>query len=206
LVSTARQSLARLRRPPESGGQTLRPGSARSCHLLARREQGRGQRPRRPARELAEEVQGGTLSLPARAPGRDQRRLRSRACPGPAAAPDLAQGDAEADRQLGPPVSGARPRLTREGEQVFTMCPYSVPARPPPGSGAGRRRRPGGAPERPGGPGTGAGPAAAAAAAGPRPARPVGVAAWLPRGIARCELYTRWAREGRPGLVGPPPL
>src|SRR5262249_20193328 len=37
--------------------------------------------------------------------------------------PDLAQDDAEADRQLGTPVGGIQPRLTQEREQASAMSP-----------------------------------------------------------------------------------
>ena len=85
----------------------------------------RGQGPghRRAPQELTEEVQGTTPLLPARPPHRHQHRLRPRPGPGPAAAPDLAQDDAEADRQLGPPVGGVQPRLAQEREQVVTVDP-----------------------------------------------------------------------------------
>src|SRR5262245_15707662 len=58
---------------------------------------GQGQRRRRAPQELAEEVQRRTPLLPARPPHRHQHRLRSRACPGPASAPDLAEDDPKAD-------------------------------------------------------------------------------------------------------------
>src|SRR6516162_6319465 len=84
---------------------------------------GHGQGHRRAPQELAKEVQGRTPLLPARPPHRHQHRLRSRAYPGPAATPDLAQNDAKADRQLGPPVGGVQPRLAQEGGQVAAMGP-----------------------------------------------------------------------------------
>ncbi len=69
-----------------------------------------GQRYRRAAKELTEEVQGRTPPLPAAPPHRHQHRLRPRTCPRPAATPDLSQDDAEADRQFRTPVGGVQPR------------------------------------------------------------------------------------------------
>jgi hypothetical protein len=59
--------------------------------------------------------------LPARPPHRHQHGLRPRTYPGPVAVPDLAQDDAEADRQLGPLVGGIQPRHTQDRDQVVAM-------------------------------------------------------------------------------------
>jgi CHASE2 domain-containing sensor protein len=45
--------------------------------------------------------------------------LRPRAWQGPAATPNLAQDDAEADGQLGPPVGGVQPQLTQDEVLTF---------------------------------------------------------------------------------------
>jgi hypothetical protein len=82
-----------------------------------------GQDHRFAAQELTEEVHGRTPLLPAGPPHRHQDRLRPRARPGPAATPDLAQDDAEADRQLGPPVGRVQAWLTQEREQGIAMDP-----------------------------------------------------------------------------------
>src|SRR5262245_61854708 len=95
------------------GTQAKRPGGS----------WGQGQRRRRAPQELAEEVQGRTPLLPARPPHGHQDRLGPRTGPGPAAAPDLPQDDAEADGQLRPPVGGVQPGLAQEREQVVTMVP-----------------------------------------------------------------------------------
>src|SRR6516165_9376210 len=79
---------------------------------------GQGQRHRLAAKELTQELQGRTPLLPTRPPHRHQDRLRPRPRPGPATAPDLAQDDTEADRQLGPPVGRIQARLAQEREQV----------------------------------------------------------------------------------------
>src|SRR5262249_42411516 len=84
---------------------------------------GQGQEHRRAPQQLTEEVQGRTPLRPAGPPLRHQDRLRPRPYPGPVAAPDLAQDDAEANRQLGPPVDGVQARLTQEREQVVAMGP-----------------------------------------------------------------------------------
>src|SRR5947209_10799275 len=63
---------------------------------------GHGPGHRHAAQELAEEVQGRTPLLPAGPPHRHQHGLRPSPYPGPVAAPDLAQEDPEANRQLGP--------------------------------------------------------------------------------------------------------
>src|SRR5262249_15807769 len=43
--------------------------------------------------------------------------------PGPAATPDLAEDDAEADRQLGPPAGRVQPWPAQEREQLVAMGP-----------------------------------------------------------------------------------
>src|SRR5262249_57461127 len=91
--------------------------------LASGASRGQGQGHRCAPQELTEEVQGRTPLLPARPPHRHQHRLRPRAYPGPAATPDLAQEDAEADRQLGTPVGRIQARLTQEREQVVAMGP-----------------------------------------------------------------------------------
>src|SRR5262249_9562727 len=65
-------------------------GPREFAHSGSRRQ---GQGYRRAAKELAKEVQGRAPLLPARPPHRHQHGLRSGACPGPAATPDLAQDD-----------------------------------------------------------------------------------------------------------------
>jgi hypothetical protein len=60
---------------------------------------GQGQGYRLAPQELTEEVQGRAPLPPAGPPHRHQDGLRPRTCPGPAAASDLAQDDAEADGQ-----------------------------------------------------------------------------------------------------------
>src|SRR5262249_17923053 len=87
------------------------------------RSRGQGQGHRRAPQELTEEVQGRTPLLPARPPHRRQYGLRSRTGPGPAASPDLAQDDPEADRQLPSPVGRIQPWLTQERELVAAMSP-----------------------------------------------------------------------------------
>src|ERR1700694_297875 len=82
---------------------------------------GQGQRYRTAAQELTEEVQGRTALLPARPPHGHQDRLRSRTRPGPVAAPDLAEDNAEADGQFRTPVGRVQTRLTQEREQVVPM-------------------------------------------------------------------------------------
>src|ERR1700676_4547899 len=97
-----------------------------SCELsgLVRGESRREeQRRRTAAQELTEEVQGRTALLPARPPHGHQDRLCSRTRPGPVAAPNLAQDDAEADGQFRTPVGGVEARLTQEREQVVPMIP-----------------------------------------------------------------------------------
>ena len=93
------------------------------CRLVRGGSRGQGKGHLRAPQELTEEIQSRTPLLPARPPHRHQDRLRPRPRPRPAAAPDLAKDDAEADRQLGPPVSGVQPRLTQEREQVVAMSP-----------------------------------------------------------------------------------
>src|SRR6516225_834773 len=44
----------------------------------------------------------------------------------PAATPDLAQNNSEADGQLGTPVGGVQPRLTQEREQLIPMVPQML--------------------------------------------------------------------------------
>jgi hypothetical protein len=73
--------------------------------------------------ELTQEVYGRTPLLPAGPPHRHQYRLRPCPRPGPAAASDLAENDAEADGQLGPPIGGGQPRLPQERDQVVAMSP-----------------------------------------------------------------------------------
>jgi hypothetical protein len=77
----------------------------------------------RAPQELTEEAHGRTPLLPAGPPHRHQDRLRSRARPGPAATPDLAQDDPEGDGQLRPPVGRVQARLTQEREQGIAMSP-----------------------------------------------------------------------------------
>src|SRR5262249_32117904 len=84
---------------------------------------GRGQGRWRAPEEWPQEARARRPLLPARPPHRHQDRLRPRPRPGPAATPDLAQDDAEADRQLGPPVGGVQPRLAQEREQGIAMSP-----------------------------------------------------------------------------------
>src|ERR1700676_4136836 len=91
--------------------------------LLRGRSWGQGQRFRTAAQELTQEVQGRMALLPARPPHGHQDRLRSRTRPGPVAAPDLAQDDAEADGQFRTPVGGVQTRLTQERKQVVAMVP-----------------------------------------------------------------------------------
>ena len=74
------------------------------------RRQDQGERPA--PQELTEEIQRRPPLLPARPPHRYQHGLGPRRCPGPAATPDLAQDDAEADGQFRPPVGGIQPRFT----------------------------------------------------------------------------------------------
>jgi hypothetical protein len=74
--------------------------------------------------EVTQEVHGRTPLLPTGSPHRHRHRLRSR--PGPAAAPDLAQEDPEADRQLSPPVRCVQTRLAQELEQVVAMRPQML--------------------------------------------------------------------------------
>src|SRR4051794_31565578 len=106
-------------RPPvRSGYPTAR---AHPGPLLGSGRQ--GQRCRRAAKEVTQEVQGRTPLLPAGPPHRHQDRLRPRASPGPVAAPHLAQDDPEADGQLGPPVGRVQARLTQEREQVAPVSP-----------------------------------------------------------------------------------
>ena len=82
---------------------------------------GQGQHHRRAPQELTQEIQGRAPLLPARPPHRHQHGLRPRPRPGPAATPDLAQDDPEADGQLGTPVGRVQPRLTQERELGVAM-------------------------------------------------------------------------------------
>jgi Peptidase family S41 len=86
---------------------------------------GRSRKPvqrRRDPQELTQEVPGRPALLPARPPHRHQDRLRPRTGPGPAAAPDLAQDDAEADGQLRTPVGRVQARLTG-GRVAYVYLP-----------------------------------------------------------------------------------
>jgi hypothetical protein len=76
------------------------------------RSRGQGQSNVHAAKELADEVQVRTPLLPARPPHGHQDRLRPRTGPGAVAALHFPQDDAEADRQLGPPVGRVQPRPT----------------------------------------------------------------------------------------------
>jgi hypothetical protein len=75
------------------------------------------------AKEVAEKVAGILATLPAGAPHGHQHRLSAGADPGAIAAPDFAQDDAEADRQLATPVGGVQTGVLEEGQQVVLVVP-----------------------------------------------------------------------------------
>ena len=97
------------------------PGASRGARIGWLRREGDESGPA--AQELAEEVDAVLATLPAGAADGHQHGLGAGACPGAIAAPDLAQDDAEPNRQFRAPVGGIQAGEFEKGQQVIEMVP-----------------------------------------------------------------------------------